>query len=60
MERFGSALAASLRYENVAKQLRENLQVTMLLGGPEDERKFLAEQMAQWGPVVRDNNIKGD
>jgi hypothetical protein len=32
----------------------------MLLGGPEDERKFLAEQMAQWGPVVRDNNIKGD
>jgi tripartite-type tricarboxylate transporter receptor subunit TctC len=60
VERFGSALAASLREENVAKQLRENLQVTMLLGGPEDERKFLAEQMAQWGPVVRDNNIKGD
>jgi tripartite-type tricarboxylate transporter receptor subunit TctC len=60
VERFGGALAASLRDEAVAKQLGENLQVTMLLGGPEDERKFLAEQMALWGPVVRDNNIKGD
>jgi tripartite-type tricarboxylate transporter receptor subunit TctC len=60
VERFGSALAASLRDENVTKQLRENLQITMLLAGPDDERKFLAEQMALWGPVVKDNNIKGD
>jgi tripartite-type tricarboxylate transporter receptor subunit TctC len=60
IERFGKALADTLRDENVAKQLRENLQVTMLLAGPEEERQFLAAQMALWGPVVRDNNIKGD
>ena len=60
IERFSGALAASLRDEAVAKQLRDNLQVSMLLGGPENERKFLAAQMALWGPVVRDNNIKGE
>jgi len=60
IERFGQALADSLREETVAKQLRENLQMTMLLKGPEEEREFLAAQMALWGPVVRDNNIKGD
>jgi tripartite-type tricarboxylate transporter receptor subunit TctC len=60
VERFGRELAESLRDENVASQLRENLQVTMLLEGPDAERKFLAAQMAQWGPVVRDNNIKGE
>jgi tripartite-type tricarboxylate transporter receptor subunit TctC len=60
VEKFGSSLAASLRDEAVAKQLKENLQVSMLLGGPDDERTFLAAQMSQWGPVVRDNNIKGE
>jgi tripartite-type tricarboxylate transporter receptor subunit TctC len=60
VERFGHELAESLRDEAVASQLRENLQVTMLLEGPDAERKFLAAQMAQWGPVVRDNNIKGE
>lgn len=60
IDRFGNALAEALREDAVAKQLRENLQITLLLGGPEDERTFLRQQMAQWGPVVRDNNIKGD
>jgi hypothetical protein len=32
----------------------------MLLGGPEDERKFLKAQMDLWGPVVQENNIKGE
>jgi tripartite-type tricarboxylate transporter receptor subunit TctC len=60
VERFSKALAEGLRDEAVAKQLRENLQITMLLAGPEEERKFLADQIALWGPVVRDNNIKSD
>jgi hypothetical protein len=32
----------------------------MLLGGPEDEAKFLKAQMELWGPVVQENNIKGE
>jgi tripartite-type tricarboxylate transporter receptor subunit TctC len=60
IERFGKELAASLGDESVVKQLRENLQMTLLFAGPDEERKFLADQMALWGPVVREHNIKGD
>ncbi|HZP78698.1 MAG TPA: tripartite tricarboxylate transporter substrate binding protein [Pseudolabrys sp.] len=60
IEKFGAALADSLRDPAVAKQLQENLQITLLVQDPEAERKFLQQQMALWGPVVKENNIKGD
>jgi tripartite-type tricarboxylate transporter receptor subunit TctC len=60
VERFGSEMAASLREERVAKQLIETQQVSLLLGGPEVERAFVANQMRVWGKVVKDNNIKAD
>jgi tripartite-type tricarboxylate transporter receptor subunit TctC len=59
-ERFGNALIETLREPGISKQISENLQVTMLLGGPEDESKFLKAQMELWCPVVQENNIKGD
>jgi tripartite-type tricarboxylate transporter receptor subunit TctC len=59
-ERFGNALIETLREPGISKQISENLQVTMLLGGPEDESKFLQAQMDLWGPVVQENNIKGE
>ena len=60
IERFSKDLTAILREPNIAKNLSENLQITMLLGGPEEERKVLAAQMALWGPVVKENNIKAE
>src|SRR5471032_2791763 len=60
VERFAAALGESLREATVNKMLTENLQVTLRMGSPEDEAKFLAEQMALWGPVVKENNIKSD
>lgn len=60
VERFGAEMAACLREERVARQLSETQQVTLVLGGPETLRNFLAEQMRIWGAVVRENNIKGD
>jgi tripartite-type tricarboxylate transporter receptor subunit TctC len=59
-ERFGAELAAQLRDERIAKQLSETQQLTLILGGPDELRRFLAEQMNVWGAVVRDNNIKGE
>jgi tripartite-type tricarboxylate transporter receptor subunit TctC len=56
--RFGGALTETLREPAISKQISDTLQVTMLLGGPEEERKFLKAQMELWGPVVRANNIK--
>ena len=32
----------------------------LILGDAQQEAKFLAEQMALWGPVVKENNIKSD
>jgi tripartite-type tricarboxylate transporter receptor subunit TctC len=60
IDRFGSALIETLREPSISKQLAETLQVTMLLGGPDDELKFLKAQMDLWGPVVQQNNIKGE
>ena len=60
IERFGTALAACLREPGVAKQLIETQQIALALTGPEDLRKFLSEQMQVWGPVVRENDIRGD
>jgi tripartite-type tricarboxylate transporter receptor subunit TctC len=60
IERFGAELAACLREERVARQLTETQQVNLLLGGPEEQRKFLSDQMRVWGAVVRENNIRGD
>jgi tripartite-type tricarboxylate transporter receptor subunit TctC len=60
VERFAAELTACLREERVAKQLTETQQVNLVLGGPEEQRKFLSEQMRVWGAVVRENNIRGD
>jgi len=49
-----------LRNPRVAKQLNETQQVTFALGGPEELRKFVSEQMRLWGPVVREHNIQAD
>jgi tripartite-type tricarboxylate transporter receptor subunit TctC len=59
-QRFGAEMTACLREERVAKQLTETQQVSLLLSGPEELRKFVAEQMRVWGGVARENNIKGD
>jgi tripartite-type tricarboxylate transporter receptor subunit TctC len=60
IDKFGGELAACLREERVSKQLIETQQVDLRLAGPDELRKFLADQMRVWGKVVRDNNIKGD
>jgi tripartite-type tricarboxylate transporter receptor subunit TctC len=60
IERFAAALSESLRDPTIAQQMTENLQITMMLAGGEEERRFVTEQMELWGPVVREHNIKGD
>jgi tripartite-type tricarboxylate transporter receptor subunit TctC len=60
IERFRAALAESLREERVAKQLTETQQMTLVLSGPEELRRFASAQARIWGAVVRDNNIRAD
>lgn len=60
IDRFAATLTEALRDPAVEKNLTENLQITLRLGGPEEQRKFLLDQMALWEPVVKENNIKPD
>ncbi len=58
VSRFADELAASLREPGVAKQLNETQQVTFALGGPEELRKFVSEQMRLWGPTQHPSGLK--
>jgi tripartite-type tricarboxylate transporter receptor subunit TctC len=60
VDKFAAALRDSLSDPVVSKTLTESLQVSLILGNAQEEAKFLAEQMALWGPVVKENNIKSD
>ena len=42
----------------IAKQLQETQQMTLLLADGKDFGTFFAKQIAIWGQVVRENNIK--
>jgi tripartite-type tricarboxylate transporter receptor subunit TctC len=57
IERFSTALADTLREPAVSRQLSENLQITVVAAGPEEEGKFLSDQMKLWGPVIREHGI---
>jgi tripartite-type tricarboxylate transporter receptor subunit TctC len=59
VDRFSNALAETLR-EPAVKSRIEDMQVTLQLGGPDVQRKFLLDQMKLWGPVVKEHNIKSD
>lgn len=60
IERFAATLTETLREPTISKQLTENLQITLRLGGPQEQGQFLVQQMALWEPVVKENNIKPD
>jgi len=56
----GNGLVETLREPGILKQISENLQVTMRLGGPEEESQILRAQMDLWGPVVKENISKAN
>jgi tripartite-type tricarboxylate transporter receptor subunit TctC len=59
VDQFSTALAETLR-EPAIKSRIEELQITLQLGGPDVQGKFLTDQMKLWGPVVKEHNIKAD
>src|SRR3954468_18075026 len=60
VERFNKELAASIREERVSKTLTESQQMTLVVSGPEELGKFSTAQGKLWGPVVKENDIKGE
>ncbi len=60
IEKFVTEASTVLREERIAKQLAETQQMTVLLAGPEELRKYAAEQGRIWGAVVKEHGIKGE
>jgi tripartite-type tricarboxylate transporter receptor subunit TctC len=60
VERFNKELAASIREERVSKTLTEGQQMSLVVSGPEELGKFSTAQGKLWGPVVKENDIKGE
>jgi tripartite-type tricarboxylate transporter receptor subunit TctC len=60
VERFNKEFAASIREERVSKTLIEGQQMSLVVSGPEELAKFSTAQGKLWGPVVKENDIKGE
>lgn len=60
IERFHKELVAAIREERVSKTLTESQQMTLVLSTPEELRAFSTAQGKLWGPVVKENDIKGE
>jgi tripartite-type tricarboxylate transporter receptor subunit TctC len=60
VERFHKELVASIREERVSKTLTESQQMTLVLSSPEELGRFSTAQGKLWGPVVKENDIKGE
>ena len=60
VDRFHAELVKVLNLPDVRKTLTETLGMDLVVSSPEDLQKFLLGEMARWGKVVKDNNIRAD
>jgi tripartite-type tricarboxylate transporter receptor subunit TctC len=58
--RVNKELVNTIREERVTKTLVESQQMTLVLSAPEELAKFSTAQGKLWGPVVKENDIKGE
>lgn len=60
MDKFHAELVKAFQLPDVRKTLTDTLGMDIAASSPEALQKFLLAEMARWGKVVRDNNIKAD
>jgi tripartite-type tricarboxylate transporter receptor subunit TctC len=60
MDRFNAELVKALKLPDIAKTLSENMGMDVQASSPEALQRFLVGEIARWGKVVKDNNIKAD
>jgi tripartite-type tricarboxylate transporter receptor subunit TctC len=58
VDKFHAELVKAIKLPDVNKTLRETLGMDVVTLSPEATQKWIVEQMARWGKVVRDNNIR--
>jgi tripartite-type tricarboxylate transporter receptor subunit TctC len=60
VDKLNAEIAKVLQLPDVKKTLTETLGMDIQAMSPADTGRFLNAQIARWGKVVRDNNIKND
>jgi tripartite-type tricarboxylate transporter receptor subunit TctC len=58
LDRMVAELNKALKLPDVNKTLTETMGMDVVALGPDATQKWIADNMARWGKVVRDNNIK--
>jgi tripartite-type tricarboxylate transporter receptor subunit TctC len=57
IDKFHAELVKAIKLPDVDKMLTETQGMDVVALSPEATRKWIADQMAQWGKVVKENNI---
>ena len=60
VDRLHAELLNALKLTDVHKNLTETLGMDIAAASPEATQRFLLSEMARWGKVVRDNDIRAD
>lgn len=60
MDKFHAELTKVFNLPEVRKQLVETLGMDLVVSSPDALQKFLVSEIARWGKVVRENNIRAD
>jgi tripartite-type tricarboxylate transporter receptor subunit TctC len=60
LDKFHAELVKALGQADLRKTLVETLGMDLVVSSPEELQKFTLGEMARWGKVVKDNNIKPD
>ncbi len=60
IDKFHAELVKALGQADLRKTLTETLGMDLVVSSPEAQQKFLVDEMARWGKVVKDNGIKPD
>jgi tripartite-type tricarboxylate transporter receptor subunit TctC len=60
LDKFHAELQKALNLPDVRKTLTESLGMELIVSSPEALQKWIVAEMARWGKVVKDNNIRAD
>jgi tripartite-type tricarboxylate transporter receptor subunit TctC len=58
IDKMVAELRKVIKLPEVDKYLTETLGMDVVAAGPEETQKFILGEMARWGKVVRDNNVR--
>jgi tripartite-type tricarboxylate transporter receptor subunit TctC len=60
LDKFHAELVKVFNLPDVRRQLADTLGMDLIVSSPEALQKFLLAEIARWGKVVRDHNIRAD